>query len=508
MKKWNMLYDNCRLPIKVLYFAFVFIAIGYLIQNENVNIFYTITNPYILLTGQILYRIGHFLVINMPVIFLINLVAKRANSGMPAILAVIGYVTFLVVTMFFGRHDLLTQAYSNVLGLSYNTGVDTYYPLQTGLIGSFGVAFITRYSYLKSRKKSIYSFFGFMSDDSRAMLYNTVLCGLFGIIIVLIWPYFINFLSHMITWIAEDISDPLRLSVYGFLDRVLSILGLGNIIRYPFWFSASGGTYASLGGTTVLGDVNIWSYMPDALLTYKGAGRFITPYYVINMFALPGLYLGLYFTISDKKERHRHLLFLIGSILLSFVCGNPLVLELVLLFTSPLLLAAHLVLFASLFAILFLSSAFLGFSFSGSTVSAMPGAFCDYIINVRTPQYSHAIMIILVVGIIFFIVYFFMTIAYYRYFAYDLIGTNRSSVIIDRIFDGVGGSNNIKKVSSALFTLEIELEDLEKVSYDEIKRVGAKTIIETKDSLIFDFGSASTILRLRMQKALKKLSRI
>ena len=340
-----MLYDNCRLPIKVLYFAFVFIAIGYLIQNENVNIFYTITNPYILLTGQMLYRIGHFLVINMPAIFLINLVAKRANSGMPAILAIIGYVTFLVVTMFFGRHDLLTQAYSNVLGLSYNTGVDTYYPLQTGLIGSFGVAFITRYSYLKSRKKSIYSFFGFMSDDSRAMLYNTVLCGLFGIIIVLIWPYFINFLSHMITWIAEDISDPLRLSVYGFLDRVLSILGLGNIIRYPFWFSASGGTYASLGGTTVLGDVNIWSYMPDALLTYKGAGRFITPYYVINMFALPGLYLGLYFTISDKKERHRHLLFLIGSILLSFVCGNPLVLELVLLFTSPLLLAAHLVLF-------------------------------------------------------------------------------------------------------------------------------------------------------------------
>ena len=138
----------------------------------------------------------------------------------------------------------------------------------------------------------------------------------------------------------------------------------------------------------------------------------------------------------------------------------------------------------------------------------MPGAFCDYIINVRTPQYSHAIMIILAVGIIFFIVYFFMTIAYYRYFAYDLIGTNRSSVIIDRIFDGVGGSNNIKKVSSVLFTLEIELEDLEKVSYDEIKRVGAKTIIETKDSLIFDFGSASTILRLRMQKALKKLSRI
>ena len=107
MKRWNMLYDNCRLPIRIIFVAFVFLAIGYLIQNDNLNVFYTINNSYVLLLGQILYRIGHFLVINMPLIFMINLVAKRANSGMPALLAIIGYATFLVTTMFMNDHSLV-----------------------------------------------------------------------------------------------------------------------------------------------------------------------------------------------------------------------------------------------------------------------------------------------------------------------------------------------------------------------------------------------------------------
>ncbi len=507
MKRWNMLYDNCRLPIRIMFVAFVFLAIGYLIQNDNLNVFYTIDNTYIQLTGQILYRIGNFLVINMPLIFMINLVAKRANSGMPALLAIIGYATFMVTTMFLNDHSLVSQAYTNALGLSHSTSSDTYYPIQTGMIGSFAVALITRYSYLTSRKKSIYSFFGFMNEDSRAILYNVVLCLILGFVTVLVWPYFIEIIVSIMTWIAEDISDPYRLAAYGLLDRSLSILGLGNLIRYPFWYGASGGTYAAISGATVLGDVNIWAYMPDALLTYSGAGRFITPYYIINIFALPAMYLGMYFTISDKKERHRHLLFLVGACFVSIICGNPLPLELLLLFTSPLLLIFHLMLSASLFGILSLNGAFLGFEYSGSTVSAMPGALVDYLINIRIPEYTHTILVILMIGIIFAIIYFLMTAVYYRYLAYDVIGSDRSNIICSRLFDAVGGSDNIKSVSSALFSVTVELYETEKISYDEIKKVGAKKITENKTSLVLDFGSASTVIRIKIQKALKKLTR-
>ena len=228
---------------------------------------------------------------------------------------------------------------------------------------------------------------------------------------------------------------------------------------------------------------------------------------VINIFALPAMYLGMYFTISDKRERHRHLLFLIGASFVSIICGNPLPLELLLLFTSPLLLVFHLVASASLFGILSLNNAFLGFDYSSSTVSAMPGALVDYLINIRIPEYSHTILIILMIGIIFAIIYFLMTIVYYRYLAYDVIGSNRSNIICSRLFDAVGGSDNIKSISSALFSVTVELYETEKVSYDEIKKVGAKKITESKTSLVLDFGSASTVIRLKLEKALKKLTR-
>lgn len=513
MKRWNTIYEHSKLPIKILCFAFVLIAFGYLIQNSNVNIFYTIRNPYIKLLAEMSSRIGHFLVTNMPLIFMVNLVSKRANSGVPILLGLVGYVTYLVTTMMLAPHTMSPQAYSSILGISYNTATSNMtnygiiYPLQTGMIGSFLVAFITRFSYIKSRKRSIYSFLGFLDKDTAAFIYNIVLCILLGFTISLVWPYLFNILKDIIVWIAEDISDPLRLGVYGFLDRSLSILGLGNIIRQPFWFGASGGTYSNIVGETILGDVNIWRYMPSAAITYSGAGRFITPYYVINMFIVPAIYLGIFFTYTDKAEKKKHLLFLIGAIIISVLCGNPLPIELLLLFNAPLLLIFHLFLSSSLFAILPLNKAFLGFEYTGSTISAMPGSFPDYIINARTAQYIHSLLIILIVGIIMAIIYFIITMVYYRYLAYDVIGSNRSTKLAQTLIDAMGGVNNITSTQSSPFKLTVLLEDLEEVSYDKLKRIGYTKIIETKEGLIFELGSSSTIIKKRIDKIIKESTR-
>ena len=41
MKKMMNLYESCKTPIRVAYFGFILVAIGFLIQNESVNVFYT-----------------------------------------------------------------------------------------------------------------------------------------------------------------------------------------------------------------------------------------------------------------------------------------------------------------------------------------------------------------------------------------------------------------------------------------------------------------------------------
>ena len=118
----------------------------------------------------------------------------------------------------------------------------------------------------------------------------------------------------------------------------MSILGLTNAIRYTFWFTSIGGSFQTLSGQSIVGDVNIWQYVKDSVTTYTGAGRFITPYYVINLFMVPACYLGIYLSFTDKETKIKMLLPLILISLISIVCGSPLPLMLFLLFTSPLLL--------------------------------------------------------------------------------------------------------------------------------------------------------------------------
>ena len=495
------------MPIRVLCFAFVLIGFGYLIQNENVNIFYTFTNPYLLVLARTLRNIGSVIVVNMPLVFLLSLVSKRANSGAPTMMALVGYITYLIVTTLWTSDTMPAQVYSNTLGISlYNNGTLSF-PIQTGLVGAFLVVFATRISYLKSRRRTAYSLLAFTNKDTAGLIYNIVLCAFLGVGVSLAWPFVIQIYEKGINWIASDIGNPQKLFVYGIVDRLSSIAGMGDLIREPFWYGTAGGAYSSVTGSVITGDVNIWKYMPEAGSAITGVGRFITPYYVINMFMVPAIYLGMYFSFDDRHERKKYFFFFIAAALMSFACGNPLPLELVLLFTSPILLGFYLIGCGLLFTILSESKAFLGFNYTGSTISAMPGSFADYIINVRTPQFGHTMLIILIVGIIFAIVFFMLTLVYYRYLAFDLAGTNKSKIIAKRIVDAVGGPENVVGATSGPFSLSIKLNNLEDVSYEKIKQVGAKRVTETNSGLILDFCSASKIIKVNLLKLVESKKR-
>ena len=503
MKRWNLLYEPCKMSIRVLCFAFVLIGFGYLIQNENVNIFYTFTNPYLLVFARTVMNIGAVIVTNMPLVFLVSLVSKRANSGAPTVMALVGYITYLIVVTLWTSDTMPAQVYSNTLGISLFNKGNLSFPIQTGLLGAFLVVFATRVSYLKSRRRSSYSLLAFANKDTAGLIYNIILCSIFGVVVAFVWPFVIQIYELGLAWIASDIADPKKLFIYGVVDRLSSIVGMGDLIREPFWYGVQGGAYSSVTGQVIFGDVNIWRHMPEAAATFSGAGRFITPYYVINMFMVPAIYLGLYFSIDSRRQRKKYLFFCVAAILMSIICGNPLPLELVLLFTSPILLILYLVGCGSLFTILSESNAFLGFNHSGPTMAAMPGSFADYIINIRTPQYTHAMLIILIVGIIFAVIYFMLTLLYYRYLAFDLANTNKSKSIVKKIVDAVGGIDNVVSASSGPFSLSIELNNLEIVSYDKIKKVGARRVTETNNGLILDFCSASKIIKVNLIKAIE-----
>ena len=514
MKKWNILYENCQLPIRIACIGFVMMAFGFLIQNDSVNIFYTFSNTYLLIIAELCLKCGEVIIRLLPLFFLSSLCAKRANSGVPIAIGLIGYLVFHSVTMIFSTDPYPAQCFTSLFGISFDasslpistTGIR--YPLDTGLFGAFIVGLATRYSYIRSRNRSSYSLFGLLNKDTVAAIYNMVICGLLGFAVACLYPMLYSFLSAGITRIAANLNDPGNMALYGILDRTLSMAGLPNLIRTPFWFGSQGGTYQSIAGQNIVGDVNIWSYIMEASGTYAGCGRFITPYYAINIFILPAIYLGLFFSITDIAERRRKILFLIGATAVTIAAGNPLPLEYLLLFTSPLLLVVYLLVVAAVFAFMSSRGVYLGFSFSGTdTRVALPGSFPDYIINIRNPQLYDTVMAILAIGLVAALVMFAATVIYYRYLSFDLAKSGKTDTFTESLFNAVGGKENVIAASSSLFRLNLRLKDLEAVDFDKISEIGARRLTETREGISLDLGSSSTYLSRVINQKLKEMIR-
>ena len=502
------LYESCKTPIRVAYFGFILIAFGFLIQNESVNVFYTFRSSIVLFMAELCLRIGEFIIMNLPLIFMLNIVCKKANNASPVVMALVGYFTFVVTTMLFSTQTLNAQAYATGYGINsvFNTSSSTRFPLETGMIGSFLVAYATRAAFILSRHRDSYSLTNIFARDTSGIIYNFIFCFLLGLAISYTFPYFYTYLQNAISFIGTDLLDPMRIGLYSVLDRVLSILGLGNIIRYPFWYTSAGGSFSNtITGQSVLGDVNIWTYLKDSNASYVGAGRFITPFYIINMFIIPAFYLGTLFSMSDRSDRSLLTFEFLFAIVLSIAAGNPLPTELLMLFTSPAILIMYLIMVGMSSAVLVSLEAFLGFSSRiSNTVIAMPGSFADFIINIRNSSLLPSIRIIFFVGLACFVFMLVFTLFYYRFLAFDFARTGKGEMLVNDIITIAGGPDNIISAGSGLFRLNVYIRDPEKISFEKIQDIGIRRVVETRNGLTFELGTSCNAIARRINKKLIK----
>ena len=110
MRNWHSLYEILTFPIGVIMLAVFLMGTGNLLTNPAYSMFINIQSDAVLLTAEALVRVGSFLIVNFPLIFLIRLVTRRSGSATSIISAVSGYVTYLAFTMYFTRKDLPTTA--------------------------------------------------------------------------------------------------------------------------------------------------------------------------------------------------------------------------------------------------------------------------------------------------------------------------------------------------------------------------------------------------------------
>ncbi|MPM98217.1 PTS system glucoside-specific EIICBA component [bioreactor metagenome] len=291
------------------------------------------------------------------------------------------------------------------------------------------------------------------------------------------------------------------------MDRVLSVFGLGSFIRQPFWYGSLGGSWINMVGESVVGDVSIWTTMVAQNLVPSTAGRFITPYYVLNMFAVPGLIWAVYSIYTDKMEKRRIRLFFILATLVSILMGTLLPLEIALILICPLLFVFHIMYTGMLFGLFQAAKVALGFSYTGNVTVALPGNLFEFLNFARNANYSHVIYTILIVGVASFLIYFLVTRIYFKYLALDLFNSGSSRRYVDTTIEAMGGTANIKMLHASINRLTIQVFDNSNLKLSMLSELGATRIVETRAGYSIDFGSGSTMIKRGIEKQLRAVQR-
>lgn len=506
MRNWHSLFEIFLYPIRILILGFFLLGVGNILTNPAFSSLFRVSGDFVVMAAGVCSRTGSFLVVNFPLFFMLRLVARKGGSAATVVSALAGYVTFLVVTMYAAPSTFPQSAYSSILGLSMSTvnpltlSSSVHYPLQTGLVGALLTGFLTLWRYSRSRGHSEYSLFGFIDRDVWCVITTIFWCGISSRLLVEVWPYILQGLSICVSFIASDTANPVNLGLYGTLDRFLSTLNLGTLIRTPFWYGSSGGSWISMGGASIAGDVNIWTAQVEANSISGMTGRFITPYYVLNLFAVPGMLLAVGQIQTDRLERRRYRGLIVFMILISLFTGTLLPLEIGMLFLSPLLYLMHLGMTAILFGVLSAMRIYLGFQCSTNlTMTALPGTLLEYITYFQSSALRSSAMRLLVVGAIYFVIYYAMTQLYFRHLAIDIFHTGGQERLVNATIEAVGGVGNIKLVHSSFNRLVIGLYEPQKIDVNKLREAGAIRIVESKAGFSISFGAASTMIRTGIQ---------
>jgi N-acetylglucosamine PTS system EIICBA or EIICB component len=324
-----------------------------------------------------------------------------------------------------------------------------------GLVG--GVAY-NRYADV--RLPSYLAFFG-------GRRFVPIVTGCAGLAIAAVFGFGWPFLARAMDALSRFVLDagPLGLFAYGMLNRALLVTGLHHILNNIAWFLI--GDYHG-----VTGDLKRF-FAGD-----PSAGAFMSGFFPVMMFGLPGACLAMYHTARD--ERRRAVAGLLGSLALtSLLTGVTEPIEFTFMFLAPALYALHALLTGTAMVLMQALGVKLGFGFSA-------GLF-DYVLN-----FSRATRpwLLLPVGCVYFAVYYLV----FRYVIvhFDLAtpgreaepdaaagiaaapSANRTTTdLVPGYVAALGGRANLRRVDACTTRLRLEVADSAKVDVDALLRLGA-----------------------------------
>jgi PTS system N-acetylglucosamine-specific IIC component len=299
-----------------------------------------------------------------------------------------------------------------------------------------------------------------------------IVSGFAGLFLALIFGAFWQPLEHGMDTASKAVlaSEEAGLFTYGLLNRILIVTGLHHIINNIAWF--------------LLGDYN--GVTGDLKRFFAGdptAGAFMSGFFPVMMFGLPGACLAMYHTALPAKRRAVGGL-LISMALTSFLTGVTEPIEFAFMFLAPVLYAVHAVLTGAAMVLMHVLDVHLGFGFSA-------GLF-DYVLNFSL---STNPLLLVPVGLGYFALYFVL----FRWFIlrFDLKTLGREpddvGVAADASQGGegalgwvraLGDAANLRAVEACTTRLRLTVTDQNRIDEAALKALGSRGVLRLADGAV------------------------
>lgn len=499
------------LPIAILPVAGLFLGIGGSFTNETMLQTYGLMDlmgpgTFINALLQVLNAAGSVVFNNLHLIFAMGVAIGMAKQEkeVAALSSVIAFFvmhsTIAAMITNFGAPNL-DGATASVLGLD---------SLQMGVFGGILVGLGTAALHNRFYKIQLPQVLSFFSGTRFVPIISSAVYLVVGIAMYYIWPTIqigINALGGFVlasgyagTWL------------YGFIERALIPFGLHHVFYIPFWQTAVGGT-ATIGGQLVEGAQNIFFAelaTPGIEHFSVSATRFMSGKFPLMIFGLPGAALAMYRCANPENRK------VVGGLLLSAALTSMLTgitepLEFTFLFVAPAMYVVHCVFAGAAYMIMHMLNVGVGLTFSGGLIDLT-------LFGIMQGNAKTSWLWIPVVGVVYFIVYYFVFSFMIRKFNYKTPGRDDSEIklytradvnarkeagaqssgndeLSAQIVAGLGGKDNIADVDCCITRLRCTVKDGSKVNQELLKSTGASGVICSGKGVQVVYGPRVAVIK-------------
>ncbi|SEN70831.1 PTS transporter subunit EIIC [Lihuaxuella thermophila] len=468
-------------------------------------------------TGELMQRAGQAVFNNLPVLFAVAIAITWTGRGMAGFSALIAF--FIMHTVIGALIDI-TGIRLNERMLGTELGIET---MQTGVFGGILIGFLTAYLYNKFHKVELPDVISLFSGERLVPIVASFGAIIAAVALFFIWPQISKGVLALGDFVAKN-TNPLIVGLYGGIEKLLIPFGLHHIYNTPLLFTEIGGTYVTVDGARVVGDQNVYiaqviDKLKNSAVSITG-GQYIAGKFIPVMFGLPAAALAMYRTAkASKKKAAKSLLIAAGITALLTGITEPL--EFTFLFVAPVLYGVHVVLTALAFGLVNALGYHAGFAGGSGLI--------DFVLFNVLPNHSNAWMVILGLGLVFSVIYYFVfkllivkmdlktpgrededqeTKLYTKeeYRSKKGLAPSAESKESEqdsraaKILAALGGAENITKLDACISRLRVGVKETGKVDEAELKRLGASGVIKLNDGVQAVFGTKSSVIKAEIEE--------